>query len=484
MVLGQWREETSQVGHGKDIKTRRITMKKLYTTILIIAVTLFISCDENKAEDEIKKALDKTVDKTTPKPTVTKPVLSATSVRVGQVATFPKVKGYSYRLKQAVTGVELSDVEGEPTKKQVSSTEAVIGVVIVATFEGKSTESDPIEFVHVTLTKPVVSSYRVRTGQVATFPKVLGHTYTLKNATSGVTLSDVKGDATKKQISSTQAVTDVRIVATLDGLTEESDPIEFVLIELTKPVVSATRVKVGTPITFPKIEAHTYALKEAVTGVTLSDVTGDTTKKQVSSTEAATGVVIVATLDGITSESEPINFIEVIKPVLSSERAPWDTVITFPKEPGYTYALKEAKTGVALTEATSGDTMQVTATQYAQNVIIVATVDGLTEESDSIEFTRIQGNTLSFAHATRTARRQGGRTFTQTAIKSETVTEDDRAIRYTMRRNTHGAKINPSTGKITIKFYADVGPRTVTAKLQQTAKYEESTATYTITINY
>ncbi len=45
-------------------------MKKLYTTILIIAVTLFISCDENKAKDEIKKALDKTVDadKTTPKP--------------------------------------------------------------------------------------------------------------------------------------------------------------------------------------------------------------------------------------------------------------------------------------------------------------------------------------------------------------------------------------------------------------------------------
>ncbi len=241
MVLGQWREETSQVGHGKDIKTRRITVKKLYTTILIIAVTLFISCDEKKAEDDIKKALDKAVD-----------------------------------------------------------------------------------------------------------------------------------------------------------------------------------------------------------------------------------VVDKATLT---------------KPVFSEVSAPWDTVITFPKEPEHTYALKEAKTGVALTETTSGDTMEVAATQSAQNVIIVATVDGLTEESDPIEFRRKQGNALSFAQASRTTAR-GRNTFTQTATKSGGVAGDDRAIVYSINPTGKYGTIDSASGTAT--FVTQTGiwdiTFTVTAELEQNEKYERATATYTLDI--
>ncbi len=55
-------------------------MKKLYTTILIITLALFISCDEKKAKDDITKAIEKmgdkavdamdAVDKVTPKPKV------------------------------------------------------------------------------------------------------------------------------------------------------------------------------------------------------------------------------------------------------------------------------------------------------------------------------------------------------------------------------------------------------------------------------
>ncbi len=203
-------------------------MKKLYTTILIIAVSLFISCDEQKAEDDIKKALDKTVDKTTPKPAITKPVVSATRVRVGTAATFSKVKGYSYKLKKVINGVRL-EVSDENTG-QVSSTQAASGVVIVATFDGNTEESEPIEFVDVALIKPVLSSKTVRVEYAVTFTKVAGYTYTLKNATSGVTLSDVEGDTTKKQVSSTEAARGVIIVATLDGNSIESDPIEFIFV--------------------------------------------------------------------------------------------------------------------------------------------------------------------------------------------------------------------------------------------------------------
>ncbi len=454
-------------------------MKKLYTTILIIAVTLFISCNEQKAEDDIKKALDKTVDKTTPKPAVTKPVLSATRVRVGQVATFPKELDHTYALKEAKTGVTLS--EGTGNTMEVTATQTASNVIIVATFEGTSEESDPIEFVDVTLTKPVVSATRVRVGQVATFPKVLGHTYTLKQAVNGVSL-DVS-DKNTGQVSSTQAATGVVIVATLDSNSVDSNPIEFVDVTLTKPAViinnvKTTRVRVGQVATFPKALGHTYTLKEAKTGVTLSEGTGNT--MEVTATQTASNVIIVATLDGNSEESDPINFVEITKPVFSEVSAPWDTVITFLKEPEHTYSLKEFKTGVALTEATSGNRMQVTATQSAQNVIIIATVDGLTEESEPIEFTRIPGNTLSFAQATRTENPDS--TFTQTATKSGTVAGDTRNIKYSVSPNGNRVDIDSSSGEVRVLNYAIAGDYAITAELQQNAQYEKSTATYILTV--
>ncbi len=115
------------------------------------------------------------------------------------------------------------------------------------------------------------------------------------------------------------------------------------------------------------------------------------------------------------------------KPVLSNERAPWGTVITFPKAARHTYALKEAKTRVALSE-TEDNRMQVTATQSAQNVIIVATFDGTTSESNPIEFTRKQGNTLNFADATMIA--SPGDTLIQTASKVGAGAENNREETY------------------------------------------------------
>ncbi len=77
-----------------------------------------------------------------------------------------------------------------------------------------------------------VSSYRVRVGQAATFTKLTGYTYALKTPTRGVTLSDVEGDATKKQVGSTEAVSGVIVVGTKDGNAIECEPIEFFLFHV------------------------------------------------------------------------------------------------------------------------------------------------------------------------------------------------------------------------------------------------------------
>ncbi len=167
------------------------------------------------------------------------------------------------------------------------------------------------------------------------------------------------------------------------------------------------------------------------------------------------------------------------KPVLSKERAPWSEPILFPKVAGHTYALKEEKTGVTLSEGI-GNIMQITATQSAQNVIIVATFDGTTSESNPIEFTRIQGNTLSFTSSNLRLLRSGTRT--QTASKSGTVAGDTRNIKYSVSPTGRGVSIDSVSGEVTASLEAKEIEYTITAELQQNAKYIRATATYTITV--
>ncbi len=119
-----------------------IIMKKIYIAIVCIALTItLLGCDEKKAKDDITKALDNAI---TAKPT--KPVLSSYRVRVGEAATFTKATRHTYVLENATSNVTLSDVPGDTTKKQVSSTVVESGIVVVATFDGDSIKSDPIEF--------------------------------------------------------------------------------------------------------------------------------------------------------------------------------------------------------------------------------------------------------------------------------------------------------------------------------------------------
>ncbi len=67
-------------------------------------------------------------------------------MRVGKVATFTKLTGYTYALKTVTKGVTLSDVVDDTTKKQVGSTEKASGIIVVATKDGTNIESDSIEF--------------------------------------------------------------------------------------------------------------------------------------------------------------------------------------------------------------------------------------------------------------------------------------------------------------------------------------------------
>ncbi len=308
-------------------------MKKLYSAILIIALAIaLLGCDDKKAKDEIKKALDEVVteednadskqgntqgkpvqvaeDDTagddTPAPTLTKPVLSTYRLRAGQAATFPKVEGHTYTLKEAINGVTLN-VSDENTG-QVTSTVAATGVVIVATLDGTSEDSDPIEFVLIELTKPELNIYVVSIGEAVTFPKVEGHTYALKEAVNGVTL-DVSDENTGR-VSSIEVVSGVIVVATLDDTSEESEPIEFLTPPLELPALSSYRVRVGESATFTKVAGLSYTLSHN-SGLDISSVTLDVTDAntgRVSSTEAISGIILVASKDRSSAYSKPIEF--------------------------------------------------------------------------------------------------------------------------------------------------------------------------------
>ncbi len=170
--------------------------KKLYIYIyiyiaLIIFALLLFSCEEKKAKDTIKKAIDEIVteeDKNTVKPQSTP-----------QGSSVPTNTG--------------GDTEGEGTPTNTGSDTP-----------GASSPLDMIRF--------AVSSYRVRVGKAAKFTKLTGYTYALKTATKGVTLSGVPGDTTKGQVTSTEAVSGIIIVGTKDGTTIECNPIEFFLLRV------------------------------------------------------------------------------------------------------------------------------------------------------------------------------------------------------------------------------------------------------------
>ncbi len=429
-------------------------MKKLYKIILLITLALFISCDEKKAEDDIKKAFTKITDE-------------AADVVDAVDKITPKPKGSGTLTNTG--GEEAGDEEAE------GETETETG-----------DDTPP-----PALTKPVLSATRVEVRTAVIFPKVPGYTYALKlfsgdAVPSDVTLSDVMSDTTKKKVSSTIAISGIIVVATKDGKSIDSEGIEFTLppptpsSSITPPALSSYHVEVGTAVTFPKVAGHTYSLEPVISGVTLN--VSDKNMGRITATQEAIGVIVIAQTDEGFVRSKPINFIEVIQPDITLTVVPWDTPIEFPKVPRHTYKLKEAVNGVSL-DVSDENTGRITATQSAQNVIIVATTEGLSVESYPIEFKRIPGNTLSFRYSNQEKRRSSG--ILQAATKSGAVTGDDgddRKIRYAVSPTSNGVTINANTGAIEIGRDATYGSYTVTAELPEDEKYTRATAIYTLVV--
>ncbi len=473
-------------------------MKKIYVTILLIAVALFISCDEKKAKDEITKAIEKSENETqnvadnkTPKP---KGSGTLTNTK-GEAGSKPEGSG-------TPTNTGSEDAGGEEGEEA----------------EGETESEEPEKTPPPPLTKPDLSSERAPWDILIVFPKVAGHTYKLKEAVRGVSLTVL--DETTMQITATQSVQNVIIVATVDGKTTESEPIEFTRIpgntlSFANKAIETKLKKSGQSKLTQPIRVHvasatvdnrhvTYSITPTGRGGTIDSGSGEVTltgraenvvftiTAELPQTEKYTRATASYTLTVTQGSGAPTNTGSedaggdtpppLTKPDLSSEREAWSTLITFPKVLGHTYRLKEEKTGVTLNK-NAINAIRVIATQSAQNVIIVATLDGRTIESNPIEFTRIPGNTLSFTTTGRIEDPNAIANLTETATKSGTVAGDTRDITYSVSPTGQGVTIHSGSGRITIALDATEGDYIITAELPQDEKYTKATATYTLTLS-
>ncbi len=118
-------------------------MNKIYIAILIIALALFVSCDEKTVDEADKPAKSQNTPQGSDA-TLTKPAVSAVRIRKEEPITFPKVPKHTYALKDPANFLTL-DISDENTG-QVRSTKVASGVIVVATFDGTPIESDPIDF--------------------------------------------------------------------------------------------------------------------------------------------------------------------------------------------------------------------------------------------------------------------------------------------------------------------------------------------------
>ncbi len=479
-------------------------MKRIHTTILIIALALFISCDEKKAEDDIKKAFTKitdkaadvvdAVDKATPK--LTKPAINSQRARVGTAVTFPKVEGYSYELKQAISGVILN--VSDKNTGEVRATEALSGIIIVATKDGKSIESNPIEFVEII--KPDLSSERVAWDTPITFPKVADYTYRLKEEKTGIALSETTGN--RMQITATQSAQNVIIVVTDNGLSAESEPIEFTKkqgngLSFANKYVNktlgdgrqATHTQTATndgTVTGDNREIIYEISSQAGQGAAINSNSGEITLTEESSRRTFT-VTAILEEDEKYIRSAASYFITIaslnpIVPALSRFSAPWGEEITFPIELNHRYEVYDDIDKI-VTLTIDGTTGRLTATESikAPTLAIYAILGGDSAGS-GFEFTRKQGNTLSFTEVKKINHNPSNAAVYLVASNSGTVAEDDRVIRYSISPTGEGVTIDSSSGEVTATSSATEGDYTITAELPETEKYTRATASYTFVV--
>ncbi len=347
--------------------------------------------------------------------------------------------------------------------------------------------------------KPAVSKRSERWGTPITVRKVAQHSYTLKQAITGVEFNDSTG-----QITATQPAANIIIVATRENYkgSTESDPIEF-----TRQAGSTLKfVNIDVPVEYGKSGnsyTQTASNDKAVagdTGVVSYSISPmgvgasvDTGSGKVVFTLAAIGKTFTITARKAEStkyEAQTASYqlrvqantntADITKPAVSKRSERWGTPIIVRKVADHSYTLKQAITGVAFDESTG----QITATQPAARIIIVATRTGYagSVESDPIEFTRQAGSTLRFANINVPVEYNKGNTYTQTVTNDRVVAEDTGVVSYSISPTGAGASIDTGSGKVVFTLAAIGKTFTITASKAESTKYETQTASYQLRV--
>ncbi len=347
--------------------------------------------------------------------------------------------------------------------------------------------------------KPAVSKRSERWGTPITVRKVAQHSYTLKQAITGVAFDPITG-----QITATEPAANIIIVATRENYkgSTESDPIEF-----TKQAGNTLRfANIDVPVQYGKGNTHTQTVTNdrvvaGDTGVVAYSIspTGagasiDTVSGKVVFTLAAIGKTFTITARKAESakyEAQTASYqlrvrantstADITKPAVSKKSERWGIPITVRKVADHSYTLKQAITGVAFDESTG----QVTALQPAANIIIVAKRTGYARsvESDPIEFTKQAGNTLTFVNIDVPVEYgKSGNTYTQIASNDRVVAGDTGVVSYSIIPTGAGASIDTASGKVVFTLAAIGKTFTITARKAESAKYEAQTASYQLRV--
>ncbi len=347
--------------------------------------------------------------------------------------------------------------------------------------------------------KPAVSKRSERWGTPITLTKVVDHSYALKQAISGVVFDESTG-----QVTATQPVTGIIIVAKRTGYTGSA---ESELIEFTRQAGNTLRfVNIDVPIEYGKSgNTHTQTVTNdkvvaGDTGVVSYSIspTGagtsvDTGSGKVDFTLGAVGKTFTITARKAQSakyEAQRASYQlrvqantntgDITKPAVSKRSESWGTPIRLTKVADHSYELKQAITGVVFDKSTG----QITATQPAARIIIVAKRRGYTGsvESDPIEFTRQAGSTLRFANIDVAVQYGKGNTHTQTVTNDRVVAGDTGVVSYSISPTGVGASIDTGSGKVDFTLAAIGTTFTITARKAQSAKYEAQRASYQLRV--
>ncbi len=346
--------------------------------------------------------------------------------------------------------------------------------------------------------KPAVSKRSERWGTPIIVRKVADHSYELKQAITGVAFDKSTGEVT-----ATKPAANIIIVATRKDYTGS---VESELIEFTRQAGSTlTFANIDVPVQYGKGNTHTQTVTNdrvvaGDTGVVSYSIipTGagasiDTGSGKVDFTVAAIGKTFTITARKAQStkyEAQRASYQlrvqantntgDITKPAVNKRSESWGTPIRLTKVADHSYELKQAITGVAFDKSTG----QVTATQPAARIIIVAKRTGYTGsvESDPIEFTRQAGSTLKFANIDVPVEYGKGNTHTQTVTNDRVVAGDTGVVSYSISPTGAGASIDTGSGKVDFTLRAIGNTFTITARKAESAKYEAQRASYQLRV--